>query len=118
MDATKTRPSPLLWLALAAIAALLALGALSRLSLPKPSPHAVAHHGEAAHVATRRLCYAEDCDVWSRICPDGRRYTIRELPGGDAWDVSVDAPSGDFNFTRFTTTNANWVAAKLAWCDL
>jgi len=49
------------------------------------------------------------------VCPDGRRYTIRQLPGGRAWDVSIDTPAG-YNVTRFTSTSRSWVARKLEWC--
>ena len=115
MEATH-RTSPLLWLLLAAIACLLALGALSRIEMPPPSRHALVEHGGNAERVTRRLCDADECDVWQRVCPDGRRYTIRELPGGDAWDVSIDTPGG-VNITRFTSTSAGWVARKLAWCE-
>lgn len=115
--ATTRRTSPLLWLALAALAALLVLGALSRIEVPAPSRHAVVNHGRSAHTVTRRLCDADQCDVWQRVCPDGRRYTIRELPGGEAWDVSIDTPDGLHNITRFTCTSADWIARKLAWCE-
>jgi len=112
MTATRTC-SPLIWLALAALAIGVAL-----LSLPPLSRHAATSHGANAHRVTARFHQVDpdDDDVFQRVCPDGRRYTIRQLPGGKAWDVSIDTLTGH-NVTRFTSTSRSWVARKLAWCQ-
>ena len=113
--ATTRNRSAWVWLALAALAF-----AVAFLSLPKASTHAVEKRGIARlqRIEVRfRNVDPDDDDVWENVCPDGRRYTIRQLPEGDAWDVSIDDAAGRFNITRFTTRNADWVARKLAWCE-
>lgn len=113
MTMTRRQVSPLVWLALAALAF-----AIAMLSLAPPSRHALERHGANAWAVTARFRQVppDDDDVWQSECPDGRRYTIRQLPGGEAWDVSIDTRTGSHNVTRLTVTDAAWVARKLAWC--
>ena len=97
--ATMTIPHrriPILFLAIIATVLLFAISA--------PSRHAVQNHGENAWSVTQRFKQVDpdDDDVWQSVCPDGRRYTIRQLEGG--------------NVTRFTSTSKDWIARKLAWC--
>ena len=105
----KSGAAPLLLLALAL--------AVLFLSLSAPSRHAVQNHAANAYSVTQRFKQVDpdDDDVWSRVCPDGRRYTFRALKGG-AFDVSVDDPVTGENVTRFTSTSKNWIAKKLSWC--
>ena len=112
METTQNRSTAWLWLALAALCFTVAFLAVSR-----PSPHAVARHGANAHSVTRRMADADpnDDDTWSEVCPDGKRYTIRQLDT-DTWDVSIDTPDLAGNVTRSTTHNAEWIARKLTWC--
>ena len=110
--ATMTIPHrriPILFLAIIATVLLFAISA--------PSRHAVQNHGENAWSVTQRFKQVDpdDDDVWQSVCPDGRRYTIRQLEGGKAWDVSIDGLDGG-NVTRFTSTSKDWIARKLAWC--
>ena len=104
----------MLWLALAALAF-----AVAFLSVAAPSRHAVERHGNSAWRVTHRLGDADpgDDDTWSRVCPDGKRYTFQRRPDGNAYDVSIDTPDMAHNFTRFPTTNVDWIARKLAWCE-
>ena len=115
MTAELERPgtSPaLLLLALAAIAGMLWL------ALPAASKHAIANHGSNAARVTQRFSGVDPDDddgTFRKQCPDGKVYTIRQLPGGGAWDVSIDTIGG-LNVTRFTSTSKGWVARKLLWC--
>ena len=85
-------------------------------TISPPSRHAIENHGANAYAVTRRLeC---DEDAWCRTCQDGRRYTFKQLPGGKAWDVSIDDPRTEENITRFTCTSKDWIARKLLWCSL
>ena len=87
------------------------------LAISRPSQHAIQNHGGNAWSVTSRFKQIDpdDDDTWSSVCPDGRVYTIRQLPDGNAWDVSIDGIDGG-NVTRFTSTSKDWVARKLAWC--
>jgi len=98
--------------------ALIAIAGLLWLALPTPSRHALTRHGANAQAVTQRFRNADpdDDDTFRAQCPDGKVYTIRQLPGGNAWDVSIDYVSGG-NVTRFTSTSRNWVARKLVWCQ-
>ena len=89
------------------------------IQIPPPSEHALTHHGDNAWSVTRRLQRADpnDADTWRGTGPDGRYYTIKQLPGGEAWDVSIDSIDGG-NITRFTCKSRNWVARKLLWCSM
>ena len=104
----------MLWLALAALAF-----AVAFLSVAAPSRHAVERHGNSAWRVTHRLGDADpgDDDTWSRVCPDGKRYTFHRTADGNAYDVSIDTPDLSANFTRLVVTNADWIARKLAWCE-
>ena len=85
-------------------------------TISPPSKHAVENHGANAYTVTRRPC--RDEDVWCKTCQDNRRYTFKQLPGGKAWDVSIDDPVSGENITRFTCTSRDWIARKLCWRSL
>ena len=107
----KTNLTPFLFIAVALSVLFLALSA--------PSHHATQNHGTYAWNVTQRFkgVDPDDDDVWSDVCPDGRKYTFRELSGGNAWDVSIDDPLTGINITRFTSKSRNWIARKLLWCE-
>ena len=106
----KANPLPLL------IAALVL--AVLFLSLSAPSHHAVENHHQNAWSVTQRFRHVDpnDDDVWQKVCPDGRRYTFRDL-GDGVFDVSIDDPFTGTNITRFSCSSVNWIARKLAWCE-
>lgn len=134
METTARRPN-FFWLALAALAFAVAFlaatttprraityqpgGAVSKLAVSAPSKHAVEKHGLSVWRVTKRLGDADpdDDNTWSKVCPDGRRYTFHRTADGQAYDVSIDTPDLSRNFTRLVVTDANWIARKLAWCE-
>lgn len=114
METTVRGRPNFVWLALAALAF-----AVAFLSVAAPSRHAVERHGNSAWRVTQRMGDADpgDDDTWSKVCPDGKRYTFHRTADGNAYDVSIDTPDLSANFTRFSTTNDDWIARKLAWCE-